>query len=254
MLIAHSSGTTARPKQVPITHRMQLAAARARNRARDLTTHDVGLLVAPSFTVMHLTNVVTMLVAGGATICPCRLEPLACLRANATLQPTWIHATPPFFNAMLQHRREHPDLFSNARLRQVIWGSAPANHSLAMRLEQAFGVPSDTTYGMTEASAIAMPAAPGASRPGSVGVAASVEIRIIDAAGQPLPTGARGEVVIRGEPVFSGYLDDPEASAAAFTLDGWFHTGDVGYVDDDGFLLMRCWAKIWSPRWCGDPG
>jgi acyl-CoA synthetase (AMP-forming)/AMP-acid ligase II len=238
MMIAHTSGTTALPKRVPITHRMQLAAARARNRMRGLGADDACLLVAPSFTVMFMTNVVTMLVAGGALICSPYLDPLLALRANAELMPTWIHATPAFLSGMVQFASQRPDLFQNPRLRLVNWGGAGADPGLVCRLESAFGAPANTNYGMSEASAIAMSRTPGPRSPGSVGLAAAGEVRIVDSMGRPTPPGEAGEIVTRGPNVFSGYLDDPEANASAFYPGSWFRTGDIGYLDADSYLFL----------------
>jgi acyl-CoA synthetase (AMP-forming)/AMP-acid ligase II len=238
MLIAHTSGATAAPKRVPITHRMQLAAARARNRLRKIGPDDAALLLAPGASVMFLTNLITMLVAGGSAIVLPDLDPVSALRANATLRPTWILAGVPLYAAMLRELPRHRELFRNPRLRFVNWGGAGADLALAARLAAAFDVPSDGTYGMSEASALATPAPPGAAPSGSVGVPAAADIHVVDADGQPLPAGERGEVVVRGPSVFAGYLDDPEATAAVFSPDGWFHTGDLGYFDGAGRLYL----------------
>jgi acyl-CoA synthetase (AMP-forming)/AMP-acid ligase II len=238
MLIAHTSGTTALPKRVPITHRMQLVAARARNCQRGIGPDDVCLLLAPGHTVMFLTNFITMLAAGGGTIRVPSREPSLCLRANAELQPTWILAPPPLYRAMLRLMPENPAAFTTPRLRLVNWGGAGADPALAHRLEAGFGVPSDGNYGLSEASAIATPGLPGSARPGSAGKAAAAEIRVVDDRGQPRGTGATGEIVVRGPSVFGGYLDDADATAAAFLPGGWFRTGDLGYLDRDGWLFL----------------
>ncbi|MGH2615554.1 MAG: class I adenylate-forming enzyme family protein [Thermomicrobiales bacterium] len=238
MLIAHTSGTTSVPKRVPITHRMQFAAAEARNRLRGITHTDRCLLLAPGSTVMFLTNFVTMLVAGGSTVRVPHLDPLAALRANAELQPTWILATPPVYHGMLLALPSRPEFFWNPRLRLVNWGGAGADAGLVSQLERAFGAPCDSNYGMSEASAIAAPGAPGTARPGSVGVAAAGEIRVVGDAGQVLSAGETGEIVVRGPHVFGGYLDDPAATAAAFDDAGRFRTGDLGYLDSNGHLFL----------------
>jgi acyl-CoA synthetase (AMP-forming)/AMP-acid ligase II len=239
MLIAHTSGTTALPKRAPISHGMQLAAARARNRRRGFGPDDRALLLAPLSSVMFLTNLITMLVAGGSAIVMSDLAPASALRANHELQPTWILAVLPVYSAMLQSLSRDPEKARNPRLRLVNWGGAGADPALAARLTAAFGVPSDGSYGLSEASAVATPGRPGTDKPGSVGVATACAIRIIDEAGQSLPANESGEIVIRGPSLFRGYLDDPEATAAAFTADGWFRTGDLGRLDVDGFLFVE---------------
>jgi acyl-CoA synthetase (AMP-forming)/AMP-acid ligase II len=243
MLIAHTSGTTALPKRVPITHRMQLAAARARNRRRGIGPDDAGLLLAPGSTVMFLTNFVTMLVAGGATIRVTPLEPRPCLLANAMLRPTWILASPALYSATLQRTATSAEALVNPRLRLVNWGGGGMDPGLVERIECAFGAPCDSNYGMSEASAIAMPAAPGSARPGAVGAVTTGELHVVDDDGRPLPNGQRGEIVVRGPHVFGGYLDDPAATVAAFFPGGWFRTGDLGYLDEDGTLVLCGRAK-----------
>jgi acyl-CoA synthetase (AMP-forming)/AMP-acid ligase II len=238
--IIHTSGTTSLPKRVPITHRMLFAGARGRNSRRGFGPADSCLLLAPGFTVMYLTNLVTMLAAGGSAILVPRLEPLPGLRAHAELQPTWILAAPSLYHAMLEyeHVPRSCEWFRNSRLRLVNWGGSGADPALVRRLERAFSVPCDSVYGMSEASAIASPAAPGSARPGSVGKAAAAEIRIVNETGALLPAGATGEIAVRGPTVFAGYLDDAVATAAAFFPDGWFRTGDLGYLDGDDFLFL----------------
>jgi acyl-CoA synthetase (AMP-forming)/AMP-acid ligase II len=243
MLIAHTSGTSALPKRVPITHRMQLAAARARNRRRGIGPDDAGLLLAPGSTVMFLTNFVTMLVAGGATIRVTPLEPERCLLANATLRPTWMLASPALYNAMLQRAPTTGVSLVHPRLRLVNWGGGGMDSALAERLACDFGVPCDSNYGMSEASAIAMPAAPGTGRPGAVGAVTTGELRVVDDDGRTVPDGQRGEIVVRGPHVFGGYQDDPAATAAAFLPGGWFRTGDLGYLEADGSLVLCGRAK-----------
>ena len=238
MLIAHTSGTTALPKRVPISHRMQLAAARARNRLRGIGPDDVGLLLAPGSTVMFLTNLITMLAAGGSAIMLPTLDPVRALRAHAELLPTWILAGGPLLAAIVDQRPRHRELFENRRLRVVSWGGAGADARLAARLTDAFGVPCDGTYGMSEASAIATPSPPASGPLGSAGVPAAAEVRIVDERGATRVSGEAGEVVVRGPSVFGGYLDDPDATSAAFTPDGWFRTGDLGYLDAEGRLFL----------------
>jgi acyl-coenzyme A synthetase/AMP-(fatty) acid ligase len=121
----------------------------------------------------------------------------------------------------------------------VNWGGAGADSELASQLERAFGVPCDSNYGMSEASAIAVPGAPGTAVRGSVGVAAAGEIRVLDDAGRALASGETGEIAVRGRHVFRGYLDDPAATAAAFDAAGWFRTGDLGFLDGEGNLFLK---------------
>ena len=240
MLIAHTSGTTALPKRVPITHRMQLAAARARNSRREFGPDDAGLLLAPIASVMFLTNLITMLVSGGNSIVFPGLAPLPALRAFRDLQPTWVLAGLPLYNAMLQalERDTNLDLDANTRLRFVSWGGAGADPAFVERLTLAFGVCPDSTYGLSEASAVAVPGRAGQQSPRSVGRAAACAIRITGDDGQELGAGERGYIEIRGPSLFTGYLDDPEATAAAFTADGWFRTGDLGHLDSSGALFL----------------
>ena len=155
-------------------------------------------------------------------------------------RPTWYTAVPSMQQAVLARAaRHHEDVLARARLRFIRSSSAPLPRQVMADLERTFRAPVIEAYGMTEAAhqMASNPLPPGERVPGSVGVAAGPEIAIMDDAGQLLPPGATGEVVVRGPNVMPGYEDNPEANAQAFRH-GWFRTGDQGLLDERGYLRI----------------
>src|SRR5262249_15846466 len=141
------------------------------------------------------------------------------------------------------------DQYDLSSVKRASYGGAPAAPQVPERTEKAFAnvrKTLTTAYGLTETASVAT--AHGGddyyAHPGSVGRAApTVELRVVSVDGDDAPTGERGEIWIKGPTVMAhGYWRRPDANAAAFT-DGWFHTGDIGYLDADGFLFLVDRAK-----------
>lgn len=242
-LVLHTSGTTARPKLVPLTHANLAASAGAVARTVQLTPADRCLGVMPWF---HIHGLVAALLAslhaGASVSCPPTFAPddaLDWLEAEAA---TWYTAVPTMHQALLAATRARSRTgrsWTTPRLRTIRSSSAALPTTVLHDLEETFGVPVIEAYGMTEAAhqMACNPLPPALRKPGTVGVAAGPDVAIMDAAGTLLPVGATGEVVVRGPSITAGYLDNPAANAGSF-VDDWFRTGDEGVLDDEGYLTL----------------
>lgn len=239
-LILHTSGTTSRPKMVPLTHRNLLSSARNIAESLELSAADRALNIMPLFHIHGLAaSLLASLWAGAGVACSPGFQAPAFLDWLAEFAPTWYTAVPTMHQSILRQAERRPPAAAAARLRFIRSCSAPLAPRLMSELEKVFGAPVIEAYGMTEAAhqMTANPLPPGERRPGSVGRAAGPEVAIMNGAGELLPPGAEGEVVIRGANVMAGYLNNPEANAAAFT-GGWFRTGDQGVIDAGGYLRL----------------
>ena len=238
-LLLHTSGTTSRPKQVPLRQRNLAASARTIAAFYELGPADVSYCAMPLFHVHGLVaSTFGALTAGGTVVVPKRFAPRAFWPQLRTHGVTWFSAGPTLHQMILERADEEGAPRSLRFTRSCSSALAPA---LMERAEAAYGVPILEAYGMTEAShqMASNPLPPGERKPGSVGVATGVEIRIVDAEGRTQPAGSSGEVAIKGPGVTSGYLSNPEANAASFFGDGWFRTGDRGSLDDQGYLRLE---------------
>jgi acyl-CoA synthetase (AMP-forming)/AMP-acid ligase II/thioesterase domain-containing protein len=239
-LLLHTSGTTSRPKLVPLTHANLYASACHIARSLGLTPDDRVLNVMPLFHIHGLVASVLASLSRGASVvcCPGFVAPKFFDWIEA-FRPTWYTAVPTIHQAVLARLESHRDIVATHRLRFIRSCSSALAPSLMHEMEAAFRVPVIEAYGMTEAShqMASNPLPPGAHKPGSVGVAAGPEIAVMDDAGELLASGTEGEVVIRGPNVTPGYVANPDANRAAFT-NGWFRTGDKGYLDPDGYLFL----------------
>jgi acyl-CoA synthetase (AMP-forming)/AMP-acid ligase II len=238
-LILHTSGTTARPKLVPLTHRNLLTSAHNVAASLALTPSDRALGVMPLFHIHGLVGVLlSTLVTGGRVICLERIDAEEMLQAISGCGPTWYSAVPTIHHAVLEEARRAGGAPAHS-LRLIRSSSSALPPQLMRGLEEVFGVPVIEAYGMTEAShqMASNPLPPRPRKAGSVGMPAGPEIAVLDAEGRELGRNMRGEVAVRGENVTAGYLDNDEANAKSFTS-GWFRTGDEGYLDEDGYLVL----------------
>ena len=240
-LVLLTSGTTARPKRVPLRHRALLEAARGHRHALAIEASDRCLDLMPLFHVNGLMMLLASLEAGSAVVCPPRFEPARVFAWLAETRPTWVNGTPTVHQGILGHAALDPAATGAAAglsLRFVRSASAPLPARVAEQVERLLGAPVIESYGQTEtASLVAVsPLPPRARKPGAVGVAAGPEVAIVDSGGRPVPVGSPGEIVVRGRNLMTGYEDDPDA--AAWLAEGWFRTGDLGHLDEDGFLFV----------------
>ena len=238
-LVLHTSGSTGRPKRVPIRHRNLMASAQNIVAHYGLTREDVALVAMPLFHVHGLVaSTISTLASGGTVVVPSKFQPLAFWRTVRDCGVTWYSAVPTIHSLLLARAgNERPQGAEN--LRFIRSCSAALAPEMMAKMEQAFGVPVLEAYGMTEASHQMAwnPKPPAARKPGSVGPGTGVNIGIMDKAGNLLTAGERGEVVIQGPNVVDGYENNPEANAASYT-NGWFRTGDQGFLDAEGYLTL----------------
>ena len=239
-LVLHTSGTTSRPKIVPLRQINITASAYHIGEALQLTSDDVCLNIMPLFHIHGLiAAVLSSLAAGAAVSCTPGFNAFKFFAQYDEVRPTWFTAVPTMHQALLTLTARNAEIIGRGRLRLIRSSSASLPPQVMMDLEDAFKVPVIESYGMTEAShqMAANPLPPRQHFPGSVGVSAGPEVAIMDEAGNMLPTGELGEIVIRGRNVTAGYENNPDANAKAFT-NGWFRTGDEGYLDADGYLRL----------------
>jgi acyl-CoA synthetase (AMP-forming)/AMP-acid ligase II len=239
-LVLHTSGTTARPKIVPLLQRNVLASARHIAAALALAPGDVCLNIMPLFHIHGLmAGTLASLAAGAQVSCTPRFNALKFFGWLDEVKPTWYTAVPAMHEAALARANRHRDACERARLRLVRSSSARVAARVLKGLESAFDAPVIESYGMTETAhqITSNPLPPGPRDQGSVGVAAGPEVAIMDGGGQLLPAGQNGEVVVRGPNVMAGYENNQDANAQAFRH-GWFCTGDQGFLDGEGRLRI----------------
>jgi len=239
-LVLHTSGTTSRPKIVPLSHRNVTASAYHIADILALTPDDVCLNIMPLFHIHGLIAAVESSIAAGASVC-CTpgFNAFKFFSWFDAAKPSWYTAVPTMHQALLPLAARNKEIIARSRLRFVRSSSASLPPQVMTALEEAFGAPVIEAYGMTEA-AHQMASNPLPPRPhfaGSVGIAAGPDIAIMDEAGVLLAPGVIGEVVIRGRNVTSGYEANPKANATAYT-NGWFRTGDQGALDEQGYLRL----------------
>jgi acyl-CoA synthetase (AMP-forming)/AMP-acid ligase II/thioesterase domain-containing protein len=238
-LLLHTSGTTARPKLVPLPHRQLVASARNVRESLGLREDDRCLNVMPLF---HIHGLVAALLASldarGSVICTPGFHQLQIFEWLREHDPTWTTAVPTMLQGALERMRRDPTLVVDHGLRFVRSSSAPLPVAVLEGLERALGVPVVEAYGMTEAAhQMASNPISGTRKPGSVGVPAGPEVTVLREDGSVADQGDVGEIAVRGSNVFAGYEANPEANAESFT-NGWFRTGDLGRLDRDGYLFL----------------
>jgi oxalate---CoA ligase len=239
-LVLHTSGTTSRPKIVPLRQINVTASGYHVAANLELAADDVCLNIMPLFHIHGLiAAVLASLSAGGCVSCTPGFNAFKFFAWFDEVTPSWYSAVPTMHQALLGLAARHKDSIAAGRLRFIRSSSASLPPQVMTALEETFGVPVLESYGMTEA-AHQMASSPLPPRPrfaGSVGLAAGPEVAIMDDDGTILPAGEIGEVVIRGRNVTAGYENNPEANAKAFT-NGWFRTGDQGTLDALGYLRL----------------
>ncbi len=239
-LLLHTSGTTSRPKLVPLLQRNLLASAEHIGRTLALTRDDVCLNIMPLFHIHGLMAATLASLAAGASVsCTPGFNALKFFHWLDEMRPTWYTAVPTMHQAILSRAGRHREEIARSRLRLIRSSSASLPARVMVEMEKTFGVPVLESYGMTEAShqMASNPLPPRARKPGSVGLAAGPEVAILDEEWRELPGGQVGEVSIRGPNVTPGYEANPEANATSFR-DGWFRTGDQGVLDEEGYLRL----------------
>ena len=239
-LVLHTSGTTSRPKIVPLTQANVTASAAHIRDSLALTADDRCLNIMPLFHIHGLiAAVLSSLSAGAHIVCSPGFNALKVFQWFAEVKPSWYTAVPTMHQAILDRAPRNAEIVAGMALRFVRSSSSSLPPQVMAALEETFGCPVIEAYGMTEAAhqMASNPLPPLARKPGSVGLAAGPEVAVMDAAGALLGADQIGEIVIRGPNVTAGYENNPAANAEAFAH-GWFHTGDQGVLDGQGYLRI----------------
>jgi acyl-CoA synthetase (AMP-forming)/AMP-acid ligase II len=239
-LVLHTSGTTSRPKIVPLLQRNICASARNIATTLRLGPEDRCLNVMPLFHIHGLmAPVLASMRAGASVFCTPGFNAFEFFSWMTEARPTWYSAVPTMHQAIVARAPRNRDAIEAAPLRLIRSSSSSLPPQVMARLEETFGVPVVEAYAMTEAShqMTCNPLPPGERKPGTVGPAAGPEVAIMDDAGTLLTPGEVGEIVIRGPNVTSGYENNPQANEDSFT-GGWFRTGDQGVMDADGYVSI----------------
>ena len=239
-LVLHTSGTTSRPKIVPLSQRNVTASARNIASNTRFTDQDRGLNVMPLFHIHGLiAGILAPLSKGGQVHCTSGFNALKFFSLMQAVKPTWYTAVPTMHQAILSRAASNANTIKAVPLRFIRSSSSSLPPQVLAELEATFHAPVIEAYGMTEAAhqMACNPLPPGKSKPGTVGLAAGPEVAIMSEGGQLLTVGDTGEIVIRGDNVTAGYENNPQANAQAFT-NGWFRTGDQGVMDADGYIAI----------------
>ncbi|MCJ1321917.1 hypothetical protein MMC15_007262 [Xylographa vitiligo] len=236
-LVLHTSGTTGRPKAVPLTHRNLTRTMKNIRDTYKLTPEDRTLLVMPLFHVHGLlAGFLAPLLSGGSVIVPPKFSAHDFWENFITHKANWYTAVPTIHQILLKN----PPPSEIPNIRFIRSCSSPLSPKTFHELEKAFNAPVLEAYAMTEAAhqMTSNPLPPAKRYPGSVGIGQGVEVKILDQSGKEVPQGSEAEICIRGENVTKGYLNNPEANKTSFTKEGFFRTGDQGKQDEDGYVII----------------
>jgi acyl-CoA synthetase (AMP-forming)/AMP-acid ligase II len=237
-LVLHTSGTTGRPKAVPLTHKNLTRTMKNIEATYELTSADRTMLVMPLFHVHGLlAGFLAPLYSGGSVVVPLKFSASEFWDDFITHQANWYTAVPTIHQILLKN----PPPTTKPNIRFIRSCSSPLSPTTFHLLEETYGAPVLEAYAMTEASH-QMTSNPlpknGKRQPGSVGIGQGVEVKILDGEGNEVPQGSESEICIRGENVTKGYLNNPEANKSSFTKGGFFRTGDQGKMDKDGYVII----------------
>jgi acyl-CoA synthetase (AMP-forming)/AMP-acid ligase II len=237
-IVNQTSGTPGSPKRVPRTHRILMNSGRSHRDQYGLDRRDRGLLAAPITLSLGTSTLVQSIVAGAALILPPLSDVTRFWGALLAERPTWLQASAGFLELLARFVRRNPPLSPPESLRFVRVTAAAIAPEVCDELANYLGAPILPSYSSSEAGRISMALPPPATnKPGSAGQPVQ-EVKIADTTGAAVDAGTYGEIWVRGPRIFSGYLDDPAVNAEVLLPDGWFRTGDTGYLDGDGFLYV----------------
>ena len=238
-LILLTSGSSGRPKFVPVPTRVLLHYAGAMRKYYNINSADRSIHVMPMFHGHGIKSSLTApVILGAGVVCPTRFDVAVFFSCLETFRPTWYSAGFAMHRAILDAIHPYRVQAKQARLRFIRSGSGRLEPRLMLGLEEAFGAPVLERYGMSETCTLTYnPPPPSVRKPGTVGVVGVNTVRIVGPDGSTCGPNQEGEIVASGPTVVERYWDDPETTAAAF-VNGWFHTGDLGRFDDDGYLTI----------------
>jgi thioesterase domain-containing protein/acyl carrier protein len=236
-MLLHTSGTTGQPRVAPLSTTNLRAGFANQRRCFALTSADRFLCLAPLFHLHGFAGAAAQLAAGGSVVCAPGFDPRGFPEWLRQFRPTWYTGGPALHRAVASLPAAGTELPCGS-LRFVRSSSAALESGVQASLERVLGVPLLDSYGLTEAGTVAAnPLPPLRRKPGSCGVSAGPGIAILGSDGRSLPAGDEGEIAVRGPSVIAGYLDDAAAHSGHFRH-GWLLTGDLGRLDDDGYLFV----------------
>jgi acyl-CoA synthetase (AMP-forming)/AMP-acid ligase II len=244
VVLPYSSGTTGLPKGVMLTHRNLVANLRQCEGMEDFegfSESDTTVAFLPFFHIYGMVVIMMLALASGGTILVMpRFDLQEFLGLIQKYRAMILPLVPPVVLGLVKHPAVAQFDLSSVRL--VFSGAAPLGEDMARELSRKLNCPVVQGYGMTEASPVThlSPTKNAPMKPGSAGcVVPNTEVKIADiVTGEELPQGKEGELLIRGPQIMRGYLNQPGETAACLDPEGWYHTGDVGYVDGDGFFFI----------------
>jgi len=239
-LVLHTSGTTSRPKIVPLTNKNIYSSTENISKSLNLSEADHCLNIMPLFHIHGLIAILAASIRSGASICASNgFNALKFLELAKSEKITWYSGVPTMHQAILLRAEKNLELAKNLNLRLIRSSSASLPPAVFEKLNSVFGCSVIEAYGMTEAThqMTSNPLPPKKQKPGFVGIPAGPEVCIMDEKDKILDQGETGEVCIKGDNVTLGYDNNPEANKNSFT-NGWFRTGDQGYFDQNGYLKI----------------
>jgi 4-coumarate--CoA ligase len=239
VVLPYSSGTTGVNKGVMLTHRNLVANVAQTLGVADVREDETLIAVLPFFHIYGMQVLMNCGLRTGATVVTMpRFDLEQFLSIHQKYGVTRSFVAPPIVVALAKHPLV--DSYDLSKLEQVFSGAAPLSAELAIETGKRLGCEVVQGYGMTELSPVSHATPPGRSKPGSVGVTApNTEMRIVDpVTGEDAGVGADGEIWVRGPQVMKGYLNNEQATRATIDADGWLRTGDIGHVDEDGYVFV----------------
>ena len=239
-LLMYTSGTTGKPKGVLHTHASLLAGGWTTAVAHALQPQDRALCVLPLYHINGLcVTLMAPLVSGGSVFVAPRFSASKFWQWCADHGLTWFSVVPTIISHLL-HGAEEPSNGGRQNLRFGRSASSALAPEVQTAFETRFGVPIIETMGLTETAAqiLSNPLPPMTRKVGSPGQAIGNDVAILNPDQSQAPINVQGEIAVRGPNVMAKYLHNPEATKETFNRDGWLLTGDLGHIDQDGFVFV----------------